>query len=209
MKMTTGILGCALVAGLMTFAPSQSQAGVVGTDGVLYSPLSLKLTINKVNSNDKITKETVTSKEVLKDLGYSSDVVLAVAPNEDIVVINKKSGAIINNLSSNEVMWLNTDEFISTSKDKGNNGGYEDKFSGLVDIHLYFDGDTFDRFDISGSYSGSEKGSSIKNGQQNINTKSDSKNLSGDGYFSEIYEGSTVVTGSASIKGNGKIAVAL
>ncbi|MEI6196044.1 MAG: hypothetical protein WCS42_17120 [Verrucomicrobiota bacterium] len=214
MKMTTGILGCALVAGLMTFAPSQSQAGNVDANGNLYAPLNLKLVINQYNSNGKIVKKTVTSKQVLKDLGYNSDVVLAVIATDyygyygDVVVINKKSGAIIEDLTYDGAMGLDAQQYLSQSK-SGSNGSGSYESTGTVAVWL----DTMnsnnwnydDYFSISGAYSAKANyGKFDKNGDQTIKVNGKANSLSGTGYFEQANVGTTVVTGSASINGSGK-----
>ena len=213
MKTINGILGCALVAGLMTFAPSQSQAGVVGDDGVLYSPISLKLTISKLNNNDKISTQTVTSKEVLKELGYNSDVVLAISLDTgDIVIINKKGGSVIRDLTDEGVMSVDINEFLNDFK-SSDKGSSTYNSSGLVDITFNNSpavslavATSSDSFDVSGAYTGTIKTSNIsKDGDQNVSTKAQAKALSGQGNFSELYPDDTVVTGSATVKGSGKI----
>jgi hypothetical protein len=219
MKMINGIVGCTLVAGLMAFAPSQSQAAnngnVVGTDGQLYSPIKLKLVISKQNKNNKFGQQTVTSKTVLKELGYNSSVVLALGLNEDVVIINKKSGAIIANLTTNGTMTVSADQYLSSNK--SNNGKSSYKSSGLLYVNFDSSGGlnndsvvseiAADSFTIQGVYSGSLSTSKPKNGLYNVNTNAKAKSLSGYGYFPDIYSyGDTVVTGSASVKGNGKIA---
>jgi len=50
MKITTGILGCALVAGLMTFASDKAQASVV-IDNVVYASFNLKLATQYADGN--------------------------------------------------------------------------------------------------------------------------------------------------------------
>lgn len=217
MKLIQGILGCALAAGLMTFAPSQSKAGVVGADGVLYSPISLKLTISKLNNNEKISKQTVTSKEVLKELGYNSDVVLALSIDTgDVVIINKKGGSIIRNLSNEGIMFVDVNEYLSDYK-SNEKGASTYNSTGLVDITYNNQPEVSasiaiptseDYFEVTGAYTGTIKNGNInKNGEQNVSTKAEAKGLSGSGYFSELYPDSTVVTGSASVKGDGKVSV--
>ncbi|HXI71100.1 MAG TPA: hypothetical protein VNN22_12160 [Verrucomicrobiae bacterium] len=204
MKITTGILGCALVAGLMAFAPSQSQAGVVGSDGVLYSPLNLKLTVTTQNSKGKFTKQNITSKEVLKDLGFSSDVVLTIsADTGNVVVVNKKSGAIIEDLTATNIMSVIPTEILNNTSKTNNNGQFTYDSTGLVEVS-FESVDSF--FDLFGSYTGSIKASKAdKNGGQNVTTKADSKDLNGNGDFAGVSDGETVVTGSSSVKGNGKV----
>jgi len=212
--MTTGILGCALVAGLMAFAPSQSQASNIDANGNLYAPLKLKLVINQYSSKGKIVKKTVTAKQVLKDLGYNSNVVLAVIATDylgyygDIVVINKKNGAIIEDLTANGTMSLDAQQYLSSNKN-GNKGQFSEDSTGTVAIAL----DTTnsegwqydDTFNISGAYTGLIKvGKSDKNGDQSVKVDGKANTLSGTGYFEQANVGTTVVTGSATIKGSGK-----
>lgn len=203
MKITTGILGCALVAGLMVFAPSQLKADVVGADGVLYSPLNIKLTVTTQNDKGKFTKKSISSKDVLKDLGYSGDVVLTISLDTgDVVVVNKKSGAIISNLTTNDILSVTPDEYLSNSSSKD---GGEFTYDSTGGVEVYFESDDA-YFDVYGTYTGTIKGSKVdKNGMQNVSTKAESKNLSGEADISGVTDGTTVATGSASVSGNGKI----
>jgi len=207
MKLTTGILGCALVAGLMAFAPNNVQAAASATSGnivinnTLYAPLTIKLTGSFVDSKGKISKKSVTSKEILKDLGYNNDVVLTVRQTDyHCVSVNKKSGAIVEDLSVSNKLTLSPNEVLSTTTTNGNKGAYTDTSAGTLVISFNAGGDSFT---ANGAYDGSLKvGAPKKDNTKNVNAKADAKNISGTGVISEA---DVVVTGSASVKGNGDL----
>ena len=233
MKMTNGILGCALVAGLMTFAAGNIQAGVV-IGNTLYSPLKLKLTIGVYNSKDAIKKVSINSKEVLKMLGYSKDVNLAIntgnVQNNDVFLINKDS--VLEDLTSLGIMTVDVNELLDSLSD-GNNGKFKYASSGIVSIYFYSNPQFFIEgkvpliannpdldqvasedasdywFEISGLYSYTETGSAINGGKQKItNNLKSVGNLSGMGYDIDLNNPyPTTVKGPGSANGSGKLSV--
>ena len=81
------IVNSVLAAGLLAFAPNQSQAGST-IDQSMVSPLQVKLVGQYVNNKNKIVKVTITSKDILFDLG---------APKGSQLVYWENSVAVINN----------------------------------------------------------------------------------------------------------------
>lgn len=202
MKMTTGILGCALVAGLMTFAADKAQAGVV-IGNTLYSPVKLKLT-TIYNDNGKLKKMSITSKEVLKEIGYNSKVTLAVDNSySDVWIINKDT--ILENLTTNGIMGFNYDYYSYAYSGK-NDSKYTE--NGLLEVWFYDTGSESEwsnYFDITGIYTFNDSyGKTDKNGYYNEKESTKANNLSGEGYFSVIGD-NTTVSGNVSAKGSGKI----
>ena len=200
MKMITGILGCALAAGLMTFAADKAEAGVnIGNE--LYSPLKIKVTAQYQDSNGKLKTMSVTGKDVLSELGYNNNVQLAEAAygSYDIWIINKDT--LIRNLSTNDVLTLGTDYYTYSYSGKENEKYTE---SGLASVDFNSDM-SYDYFTISGPYTYSSKyGKTNKNGEYNFSENLNAKSLSGYGYFADLSESSVVVTGSTSYSGSDK-----
>jgi hypothetical protein len=218
MKLIKGILGCALAAGLTTFASVQAQAGTV-IDGTLFSTVNLKLVVNYENTKGKVSKKTVTSKQVLKDLGYNSNVALAVANDfeEDsgiqFYVINTKSQTVIEFLTEEGTMSItNLNSVIETEKE-GKNSIKETSVGTLgilftTDSDTENDVETFDNFDVSGIYSATLTGKEAKNDTEKSTVSVKVSSLSGSGFFSEIPDQddeNAVVTGSATVKGSGNV----
>lgn len=234
--MMNGIFGCALAAGLMTFAANQVQAGVV-INNTLYSPLNLKLTLGVYNSKGDIKKMSVTSKQILKLLGYSKQTQLAIntgsVENNDVYIITKDS--VIRNLTADGILTADVNELLDDSTN-GNNGQFNYNSSGVLSLNFYSDPQFIENtevraeitinpssldqgasedasdywFEISGLYSYSEKGSAIsKDGDRNISTKLKAATLNGVGFDTDLDAPSpTTVKGSATVKGNGKVPAA-
>ena len=205
--MTTGILGCALVAGLMAFAADKAQAGVV-IGNVLYSPLKLKFTAQYTKSG-KIKKFSVNNKEVLKKLGLSKDM-LAVSRNTgDVWLINKTTAIENISVAPRDYLFVDFGTYVSTSK--GNT--YTE--AGVTYVDLYDGGylasgkDSANWFETSGVYSYKDNDGKIKNGSYQDNESMKAQSLTGEGYFSntDFDFGGVPVSGSASYNGNGKLAV--
>ena len=207
MKMTTGILGCALVAGLMTFAAAEAQAGVV-INNVLYSPLKIKIAGQYVK-NGKIAKFSFNSKEVLKDLGYNSNVKLAVAWSGDVWIINKDATVKNISLYPNDFLFITFGTYVGTYSGKNNNTYTE---AGVSYVNFYDNGeflygtDSDNWFETQGVYSYKDvDGNTNKQGYYNDHESYNAKALNGDGHFIDVTGGTVPVTGSASYNGSGKI----
>jgi len=201
MKMTTGILGCALVAGLMTFASDEAQAGTV-IGNILYSPIKLKLT-TVYEKDGKLAKMSITAKDVLKDLGYNTSQVKLAVDNyyEDIWLINKDT--TVKDLTDYDIMGFNNDYY---SYVEGKNNKYTE--NGTFELWFYDTGSSSEYsnyFDISGIYTFNDSyGKTDKNGYYNEKESYSAKALSGLGKFSDIGY-TTTVTGDFSSNGSGKI----
>jgi len=206
MKLTTGILGCALVAGLMTFAANNVQAAESASSGnivinnTLYSPINVKLTVKFVDG-DKIKTASATSKDLLADLGFDTkQVKLCLGENQVVYVVNKKNGSAIN-ISSN--MTVNADEQISTSKSSGKDDeNFSYQSEGTVTVS--FEGNTTD-FVLSGLYSASlsTKFNSDKS-TENVKTSAKTMTLSGNASSEGLGE-NLPASGSASGSGSGTL----
>lgn len=205
MKSTTGILGCALAAGLVTFAADNAQAGVV-INNTVYAPAKLKLTAQYPDGN-KLKKMSITAKDVLKDQGYNSNVQLAAnSYTGDIWVINKDT--LMENLSYEGILYVSTDYDVATVK------GNTTKYTGIAYVTYNQGGNTptlaqfvaSNYFEISGLYSASVNDGKVNNkGDYKFKGSFSSKDLSGYGYFTDLNSGEVPVTGSASAKGSGKL----
>ncbi|HXI69028.1 MAG TPA: ice-binding family protein [Verrucomicrobiae bacterium] len=196
MKLTTGLLGCALAAGLMTFATNKAQANLV-IDNTVYAPFKLKLSTQYMDGN-KHKKASITSKDFLKDEGYNNKVQLVVNTDTfDIWVVNKDT--LVANLSSDDTLSI----FFSDSQTTQPNPKKESyKETGVLEVIS----DGVNSFDISGAYSDSYSWGKVdKKGNQTYKESLTAKDLSGDGIFSALSADTLPVTGSASYKGSGKM----
>jgi hypothetical protein len=233
MKLITGILGCALAAGLMTFAADKAQAGVV-IDNTLYSPLKIKVTFGYTDDKGVIKKMSITSKQVLKmftppkgtDLPKNAKLAINTGDeeNDHIFVITKNS--VLEDLTAEGILTADLNELLNSSSN-GKNDQFKYKETGILSLYFYSNPqfneelivnnpnlnqseseDSSDYwFEISGIYFYSERDSSAKSGKQSVSTSlKNSGVLSGDGYDVDL-DYITTVKGSASAKGNGKLAV--
>ena len=234
MKLKHGLLGCALATGLMIFAAENAQAGIV-IDNVLYSPLNIKVMVGVYNdSNGKITKVSITSKEVLKMLGYKGNVTLAIntgaVESNDIYVISKDS--VLENLTAEGILTADLNELLDY-EDEGSNGQFKYNSSGILSLYFYsspqflveveqpliVSNPNLDQaaseeasdywFEISGQYAYTERGSAILGGKQDLHTGLKIVgNMSGTGHDVDLNSPyTTTVKGTATATGEGKVAI--
>jgi hypothetical protein len=211
MKSTKIIMGCALAAGLMAFAASAQASDsassgniVVGND--LYSPITVKVTVKYVDSKDKITSASATSKDLLNDLGFDTkQVKLCLGEDGDVYAVNKKNGSVVN--ISPEVegygMWVHADEQLQTQKVSGKDNE-KVQYQSEGQLHVEFSSSSSE-FDISGLYSA--KMSSDYQSKDNTSKVSNSAKTSTlTGRASVVDLGSDLpASGSASGGGNGTL----
>ena len=212
MKLMTRILGCALAAGLMTFAAVPTQAAVIG--GTLYSPLQLKLTAQYVDANGKFAKVRITAKDVLT--GFLNDTnkgdLLAVSSSGDVWIINQDT--LVKNISRapNDYLFIDYGAFVSSTS--GKDGG---KYSeiGVTYVNFYDGGyaaagtESANWFETSGGYTYSETtGKTDKHGSFKFSQDYRAKALGGVGFFTGLSGDNMLVTGSAAYKGSGKLTIA-
>jgi hypothetical protein len=216
MKLTK-ILMCALAVGAMVFATNQAQAKstlVIG--GNLYVPVNLKGTFTYVNSKDKITTKTVTTKQIISQLGYAKGIMLAIGPgtgtnNADVYAIN--NGAIVYDLSAGGYFHVNMSDTLDTSTGDfpTTKGTYSEV--GVVTIDFASDadlvslGDNNFAFNLTGTYTYNESDSAVVGGLYKQSSKFSSKNLGGLSYV-DVVDGIVVeetmpVSGSASGSASG------
>jgi len=203
MKITTGILGCALVAGLMTFASGKAQAKDLVISNEVYAPFNLKLSTEYV-SGGKLKKASITSKQFLKDNNYNDKVTLAVNTTTfEVWVINKDS--LISNLTSNDTLSI-AFSAVQTAQPNANKDSFKE--AGIFEV---FSDNGPDTFDISGVYSDSfSYGKVDKNNEQSYKESLKAKNLSGSGSIPALDPVNDVpVSGSADYKASAKIVPAL
>ena len=198
MKIINGILGCALVAGLMTFASDKAQAGGLVIGGTVYAPFNLKLATQYDSNGKQLKKASITSKEFLKDLGYNSDVILAVDTDTyHVWVVNKKSKTLVADLSTNDTLSI---EFEYSQEVQPNSNKESYKEVGIFYVYSDAFGPDSDYFDVSGMYMDSYSYGSNSTYKENLKAKA----LSGYGFFLELTDSDVPVTGSASYSGSGK-----
>jgi hypothetical protein len=220
MKMTTGILGCALATGLMTFAADKAQAAVI--NGELYVPVNIKLAVSYYGKNDKLSQYRVTSKDVLKQLGYGKGYQLASSFGNDVYLITKST--VVADLTSDGYVTMDLNDQLD-NETGGKNGSYKYTESGILSLDVYNSpvfGEGLDKvaseeassewFEISGYYTYGEKGSASNNNNQgrNYSVKIKAKALSGLGHDSSSdldVPFTTTVTGSVTASGSGKVSI--
>jgi hypothetical protein len=228
MKLIKGILGCALAAGLTTFAANQAQAGVVVDNG-LYSTLQVKLVVSyKDPSTGKFKKASVTNKQILADLEPSTKNISLVAATAgdfdgdfgDVFIYSSKTKTLGDDLTEDSVFTIDANELIFNETE--NKNSETETSAGTVSINFYddpqFPGEVFSAdasqgasdnwFEITGVYNATEKFTDAKNGE-NISAKTQATSLSGTGQFTPNSAvgktAPTPVTGSASTTGSGII----
>jgi hypothetical protein len=183
MKLIHGILGCVLAAGLTAHAAS----GTVISNTV-FTPLDIKLKVQYNNSSGHVRAMAVTSKDLLKLLGYPASYRLATdydgfGDAADVYVIDKNS--VVEDLTSNDVLSVNFDETVNRYEiENGKTGAYADGESGVLSMTLDFTniieagvadgeppiGNEFS-FEASGVYDWHKIGATIKEGRQKTSTK--------------------------------------
>jgi len=185
------IVNSVLAAGLLAFAPIQSQAGST-IDQSMVSPLQVKLVGQYVNGKNKIVKVTITSKDILFDLG---------APKGSQLVYWENSVAVINNKTvwDNDVVGIDANSYTDNTV-YGNEGSSKYTENGLANLSYY--GNSFN-FDVNGVYNYVWKETGVKNGKYSATEKFHSSSLTGDGYDA-ISDWSLPVTGSFSASGSGR-----
>ena len=164
------IVNMALAAGLLAFAPIQTQAGLV-IDNSLVSPFKVKLVGSYVNDKNKIVKVTISNKDILSDLGAPKNSQLAYWES-DIVVINNKA------IWDDGFASITPDSYTYNTVD-GKNGSYKYVENGLVNIA--YDGTDFS-FDVNGVYNYRYNESATKNGDYSAGENFQSSSLTGSGY---------------------------
>src|ERR1035437_10201763 len=192
MKQITGILGCVLAAGLMTFAPFQTNAASLGINNALYIPLNVALNVTFVTTNNNkqaFKTASVNTKQLLNALGYTKNVQLAAGPGApDIYVVNTQTKTVTKDLTTSGNATLNLENLAST--DAVNKNGAEQNTEQGIAIFHFRDGSSEASsalvFDIQGNYSANFSGSATNNGTQNISQNFKASTLSGTGVVTNI-----------------------
>ena len=208
MKTSKVITGCALAAGLMAFAPVQSQAGVVIGNNI-YAPTSVKMTYSYVNNKGKIQKVRLSNKDLLFGYwNYPKGTQLAYGPDGGIYAINR--GVVLDNLSTEGYMSVELVDYIDSfiPGKSAPAGKYSE--SGLVYIDFYSDanvfGDNYYDFEVSGTYLLKGSASTVNNkGIVTVNESFSTSNLTGDGYDNDLTGDELPVAGTATASGGGKL----
>lgn len=228
MKSTKIMAGCALAVGLMSFASTNVQAGIV-VNNQLLAPATFKATITYESENDngKVTfkKMSFNNKDILSAAGLDIKGAKLVANPDsfDVLVVTKESGeyVVVRNLSDYEpedgcIVSVYVDPYISSYKEKSN--GYKSSYQGSLEVYVqtdfYYNSDGEDYgYDYSGidlygvfsaNYSWTENN---KNASESFSGKGN--NLSGSAYeydwYSNYYFDEMPATGKVSASGSGKI----
>ena len=203
MKLIHGILGCVLAAGLTAHAAGPANNGTV-IDNTVYTPLDIKL---KTQYNDKkgtIHEASLTSKEILKLLGFPKGDKLATDYNgfgdsADVFVIDKNG--IVADLTSEDVFSIDFSKIINKRDNSGKNDSFDDSEKGTLSLSFDFTGlevagvvaqgeapppsDEFS-FDCDGVYIWQKSGGAIKDGDQKVTTKLTAVSFVGNGFDSDL-----------------------
>ena len=203
MKLTQGILGCALAAGLMTFAAGKAQAVVINNQN--YIPFNLKLK-GSFESGDKIKKDSFSSKDALKDAGFNGKVTLALGPGTgeatfDVYVIqnNGKNSSVMADLSTNGVMVVEPSGIAFS--DKGNTHNE----AGTVFVSYNSDNSALATEDVEFELDGVFTFKHTDNGNGQVNSNFKATSLTGSGFIGGDIDSDATFEGSASGSGGGNI----
>lgn len=207
--MTTRIFGCALAAGLMAFTAIPAHAVVIG--GTLYSPLTLKLSVQYAQANGRFAKMKITAKEILT--GFLNDTnngdLLAVSSSGDVWIINKDT--LVKNVSQapNDFLLIDYGDFVSSTSGKD---GSKYSEAGVTYVSFYDGGyaaagtESANWFETSGHYTYNETtGKTNTQGSFKFNQEYSAKRLVGAGFFTGLSDANVRVTGSAAYKGSGRL----
>ncbi len=199
MKITTGILGCALVAGLMTFASGNAHAKNLVISNEVYVPFNLKLDVQYPdNDGKKFKKATLTSKQYLKDT-YPTGAKLLVNAGTREVWVADKNDALVANLATNETLVIGLSFVVqvqpNTSKQTYDQVGTF-SVSSSSDDNFYVAGKFFRKYSRSNT---------DKKGEFTYKDDLKSKDLSGTGNFVGLSEEDLPTIGSADYKGSAKL----
>lgn len=206
MKSTTVIIGCALAAGLMTFASGKVQAGTV-IDNSLYSAFKVKATLTYVNDADKYKKMSFNNKDLLEWSDTAGSGHKLATHDGDVYVIDKD--AVLANLTEEGYTDISIDEYISV--DTTSNNGHTEKHTGQGYIDSYFYDSTstpYYAINLYGVYSDSWT-DKYNNNNSTVNTSASLKanSLAAESftYDGETYSDYLPGTGSLSSDGSGKL----
>jgi hypothetical protein len=211
MKFIQGILGCALAAGLMTFATDQAQASNV-VSNVLYLPLTIKATVT-FNVSGKTKKVSLSNKILLSDiLNAPKDAKLFVSDDTgDVWAFSKTEGS--EDLTTDGILTISNSMTGQTTK------GIVETDTGTTEIDLYdhpqFNGgldkgasetNSDNWFEITGTYKLAHSEGAPKNGLVKVSDSFSAIGLAGNSYFDEVETNIVPLTGgSVSAKGSGSL----
>jgi hypothetical protein len=200
MKITQGILGCAVAIGLATCSTSTVQAVETSFDNEVFTPLNIMLQVRYNDNKGKVREAVATSKDLLKLLGYPSKDQLATdydgeGDDADVFVINKDG--IVEDLTEDNILSVEFNPLVSKNGKNGKDDSFSESEKGIISFDFDFtqeesfaaivpDGDappsgTETSFDVSGVYVFSETGAATKNDSEKITTNLNATNIQGDG----------------------------
>jgi len=190
------ILGCALVTGLMAFASNNAQAKDLVIGNVVYAPFNLKLTATTPDGK-KLKKTSLTSKQFLSDIGFNSNVILAVnTVTREVWVVN--GDTLVTNLTTSGALAIGL-SFVVEVQPNESKQSYDQ--AGIFSVSS----SSVDHFYVSGTYTRKYSRTDTKNGEFTYSDDLKSSNLTGSGNFPDLSEGDVPMDGSADYKGKGKI----
>jgi hypothetical protein len=193
MKINKFIMGCALAAGLTTFAYNKAQAVVIGDE--LYVPLHITATAYFESIADKLAHTSIDSKDIVNLLGFPKTDQLAYnVDSGDVWVIDKTN--TVYNMTLNGYLDVDLeDPFFDFGVD-------DDSEVGIIDVDFYSSGDESEDsavwFIISGFYVFTE---SETDTTEKVSISAGP--LNGDGHDSDVSE-DTLPVRNGSLSGSSK-----
>ena len=204
MKLKTLILTCTLAAGLAGFIPVTAQAGPV-IDSTIYTPLNIKFQIQYNDSKGRVREASLTSKDLLKLMGFSSKDKFATdydGLGDDANVFVLENNSAIADLSTNGTFTIDFNNIVVKQDQSGKNGSFTGSEKGVLSLNFDFSqfiqptvitqdvpsGNEY-IFEATSVYFFQETGAAIKNGNQKITTKLDAIRTVGDGGESTVVPG--------------------
>ena len=197
MKLNQIITGLALAAGLLAFAPVQSQAAPAGNLPII--PLNIKVVgtyVTSVKTNSaKIVKFTYSNKDILSYAGApkGSKLAFTFGMGNDIVIVHNNT--IWTNLTAGGVLYFTSSDY-SDQEILGKNGAYKYISAGTIEFVYNSNGndasigDNEFGFDVTGSYLAiSASSAANKKGAYTVSVKLATSGLSGEAVDNDVDTG--------------------
>ena len=216
MKQFQNILGCSLVAGLMTVTTSQVHAGGTVIGGELYTPLTISVSAT-FDINGKNKKENISEKDIIEalDLPSTTDLVWNLSTGH-VWSMNSKTKTLGDDLSEEGFFSITSIPGGSTAK------GDKTTYTGTVGVEIYSDPvlnmdgsvNSMESADVSsnwiqinGLFKGTETNGAVKNGFIKITTTYSAKGLTGNVFVGELSNIPVAGSGSIGTSGSGSVQV--
>ena len=222
MKLIHGIVGCALAAGLTAITLPAEAANA----SIIYTKLNLNLMVQYNDSKGTIHEATITSKDLLKLLGFPKKDELVTdydgfGDPAGVFVLDK--GVIVADLTSAGVLSIDFSKVVNKRQDEGKNGSFIQSEKGDISLSFDFSGSSTQAFvvpkgtseappsvfsfDCSGVYTWEAIGSGVKKGEQKIATALTAHSFVGNGFDSNLAPTTPAIQSNAKTPGNGDFVI--